>query len=249
MECREARELLAAQLDDELDPATSRSVAAHVGSCADCAAALEAQRRASDEIRRGLEYHRAPAALRARVRRELAHATPRSAPAFGLWRWVGAAAAFVLVAGGAWLAGSRSSESDSLTRDVVASHVRSLMAGHLTDVASTDQHTVKPWFAGKLDFSPPVTDFAARGYPLVGGRLDYVDGRAVAALVYERRRHVINVFIAPTSEGGEAVSAPETRQGYHVIRGRDAAMAYWIVSDLNGEELSQFARLMIPSRP
>lgn len=249
MECREARELLAAQLDDELDPATSRSVAAHVRSCADCAAALEAQRRASEEIRRGLEYHRAPAALRARVRRELAHATPRTAPALGAWRWVGAAAALVLVAGGAWLAGSRSSDSDALARDVVASHVRSLMAGHLTDVASTDQHTVKPWFAGKLDFSPPVTDFAARGYPLVGGRLDYVHGRAVAALVYERRRHVINVFIEPSSQGGEAVSVPDTRQGYHVIRGRGAAMAYWIVSDLNGEELSQFARLLIPSRP
>jgi anti-sigma factor RsiW len=148
------------------------------------------------------------------------------------------------VAGAGWLAGSSASESGALTGDVVTSHVRSLMAGHLTDVASTDQHTVKPWFAGKLDFSPPVTDFAAEGYPLIGGRLDYLHGRSVAALVYERRKHLINVFVWPTTEKDEAMTQSTTRQGFHVLHGTKRSMAFWIVSDLNAEELERFARLL-----
>ncbi|HTM01593.1 MAG TPA: anti-sigma factor [Candidatus Omnitrophota bacterium] len=254
MDCHEVRDRLGAFLDEELDPVTSHAVAEHVRSCGACAAELERQRRLRDGLRRGLEYHQAPAALRARVVRDLNAATPRSGwlglGAGWAWQWVGAAAAFVLVAGGAWLAGSQSTiaESNAIVGDVVTGHVRSLMAGHLTDVASTDQHTVKPWFAGKLDFSPPVTDFAAEGYPLIGGRLDYLHGRSVAALVYERHKHVINVFVWPTTENGEAMTRSVTRQGFHVIHGRKESMAYWIVSDLNAEELEQFARLLAPAR-
>jgi len=254
MDCHEVRDRLGAFLDEELDPVTSHAVAEHVRTCGACAAELERQRRLREGLRRGLEYHPAPAALRARVARDLNAATPRSGwlglGAGWAWQWVGAAAAFVLVAGGAWLAGSQSTiaESNAIMGDVVTSHVRSLMAGHLTDVASTDQHTVKPWFAGKLDFSPPVTDFAAEGYPLIGGRLDYLHGRSVAALVYERHKHVINVFVWPTKENGEAMTRSVTRQGFHVIHGRKESMAYWIVSDLNAEELEQFARLLAPAR-
>jgi len=251
MDCREVRDRLGAFLDEELDPVMSHAVAEHVRSCAECAAERERQLRLRDGLRRGLEYHQAPAALRARVVRDLNAATPRSGwlglGAGWAWQWVGAAAALVLVAGGAWLAGSQSmmAESKAITGDVVTSHVRSLMAGHLTDVASTDQHTVKPWFAGKLDFSPPVTDFATEGYPLIGGRLDYLHGRSVAALVYERHKHVINVFIWPTTEKDAAMTAAVTRQGFHVLHGRKESMAYWVVSDLNAGELEQFARRLI----
>jgi anti-sigma factor RsiW len=119
------------------------------------------------------------------------------------------------------------------------------MASHLTDVASTDQHTVKPWFNGKLDFSPPVSDLSASGYPLIGGRLDYLRGRPVAALVYQHRKHLINVFAWPDEGAADSETPPRTQQGYHVIRERRGGMAYWIVSDLNSEELSAFAQLLV----
>jgi anti-sigma factor RsiW len=122
------------------------------------------------------------------------------------------------------------------------------MASHLMDVASTDQHTVKPWFNGKLDFSPPVTDLAASGYPLIGGRLDYLRGRAVAALVYQRRKHFINVFTWPDEGVADSEASPRTHQGYHVVHETHGGMAYWIVSDLNPEELSAFARMLVTGK-
>jgi anti-sigma factor RsiW len=120
-----------------------------------------------------------------------------------------------------------------------------MMANHLTDVASTDQHTVKPWFSGKLDFSPPVTDFAAADYPLVGGRLDYLQGHSVAALVYLHRKHIINVFVWPMPSAHEELAPAVTQRGFHVIHGTHAGMAYWVVSDLNAEELATFSRMLV----
>ena len=131
-----------------------------------------------------------------------------------------------------------------LADQVVSSHVRSLMAGHLMDVISTDQHTVKPWFNGKLDFSPPVTDFAKDGFPLVGGRLDYLEGRPVAALVYQHGKHVINVFMWPTTADATRAERIETEHGYHVEQQIVAGMNCWVVSDLNPQELDKFAGLL-----
>jgi mycothiol system anti-sigma-R factor len=251
MECRDVKDRLSPFLDDELDPVASREVARHLESCPDCAATLDRQRSLRERLRRDLEYHRAPDLLRARVMRDARAAARREdAPARPLawsWRWMSAAAAVIAVAGGTWWAATLSREraDDQTARDVVSGHVRSLMANHLTDVASTDQHTVKPWFAGKLDFSPPVTDFASAGYPLVGGRLDYLQGRAVAALVYMRHQHIINVFVWPEANAPERSAPTVTQQGYHVIHLAHAGMTYWIVSDVNAGELGDFARMLV----
>ncbi len=159
-----------------------------------------------------------------------------------LWKFLAfGATAFAVLA--ILLPPARNSERDHLLNEAVASHVRSLMAEHLTDVASSDQHTVKPWFNGKLDFAPEVKDFAAHGFPLVGGRLDYLNGRAVAALVYRRNKHFINVFVWPAQNTGNGKSDVQKRQGYSVIN-RDAdGLRYCVVSDLNQKELAEFANL------
>jgi len=250
MDCREAVERLSAFVDDELDPVTSGEVTRHVESCASCAAQLEDHRQLGESLRQ-LDYHRAPDLLRARLLRELgaaerpaARPARRPAPA---WRWLSAAAALVAVAGGTWVIAMLPRGGEEVAaREVVSSHIRSLMAEHLADVASTDQHTVKPWFSGKLDFSPPVTDFASADFPLTGGRLDYLQGHPVAALVYMHRKHVINVFVWPQAGARETFLPALTERGYHVIHAEHAGMTYWVASDLNAQELTAFARMLAP---
>jgi len=151
----------------------------------------------------------------------------------GLWRPFRNGAIF---AGGA--------QAEIVAREVLTSHLRSLMPGHLMDVVSTDQHTVKPWFDGRIDFSPPVSDFAASGYHLIGGRLDYLDSRPVAALVYQRRKHIVNVFVWPAADGSQSAVESAAHDGYNLLHWRRGGMNYWMVSDLNAQEMEVFASLL-----
>ena len=168
-------------------------------------------------------------------------------PKRAAWGWLAVAAAILVVFAMSWRIGPglvRNANSDLLAQEIVSSHIRSLQPDHLYDVKSTDQHTVKPWFNGKLDFSPPVRDLAEDGYPLVGGRLDYVDHRAVAALVYQRRQHLINVFIWPEAKGTEEALTTKSVQGYNMIPWEGGGMYQCAVSDLNKGELEKFTELL-----
>jgi anti-sigma factor RsiW len=198
-------------------------------------------------IARDATYYRAPDELRARLRTALrAEAREQARPV--LWRWGGMAAAFAAVSVLSWnlaLLQPRMSEDEGLARDVADAHVRSLMVeSHLNDVASTDQHTVKPWFEGKLDFAPVVSDFASSGFTLTGGRLDYLDGHPAAALTYRHRLHVVNLFEWPTGSAADAAPVALARHGYALVHWRRAGIEYWAVSDVATEDLLALAKLL-----
>ena len=244
---RELELQLDAYVDGELAPGDARELETHLKECGDCARLREARVALSTAIRDQVPRFRAPDALRSHVRaavRSAAGTRPvrRVSPVAA--RWLALAASLAVVAVGSWRLALRSASDDALAGQVLASHVRSLMPGHLTDVVSSDQHTVKPWFNGKLDFSPPVYDFAGRGFPLIGGRLDYVGGRPVAALVYGRRQHVINVLLWPATRGSVTGRNVATQQGYHLLQWTTPDYTYWVVSDLGTAELHDFAQLV-----
>jgi len=224
-------------IDRELEPDASAALRDHVETCNTCRRHL-AERETLGRIVRSAAYHPAPDRLRTRV--SMSAARSRSTRHFTAWA---AAAVLALSIGGTVsVLRSASVRGDVLVESIVDSHVRSLMEDHLFDVRSTDQHTVKPWFLGKLDFAPPVADLASMGFPLVGGRLEYVDGRPAAALVYQRQKHTINVFISP-ARGSAAVDARAVR-GFHVRHWMRSGMSFWAVSDLNEAELSEFVRAL-----
>jgi anti-sigma factor RsiW len=252
MNCEEAKTLLPAYADGELDLPRALALEQHLEGCAECGAALR-QLRALKQSVRGAPYHRAPDTLRARLAASLtaAPATPLAAPVATPvrrrrdWsRWSLPIAAALALAVGLNLTLATRRAQDALGAELVDSHVRSLQQDHVADVASTDQHTVKPWFTGKLDYAPPVRDLAAQGFPLEGGRLDYVNHRQVAALIYHRHKHVINLYVWPTGQGDTAPGS-QVREGYSLVHWRSGGMEWWAVSDLNGEELQQFAQLLI----
>jgi anti-sigma factor RsiW len=244
--------VLDAFIDGELDEERAAQASAHAASCGRCAAAVEDRRTLRDSVRRSA-YRPAPESLRKAVLRSVredgARAARWRAP---LWAWGSLAACMALSAALLWIiVGSRAaSGEDLIVRDAVSSHIRSLMAAHLADVATSDQHTVKPWFAGKLDFSPKVVDFTPEGFPLTGGRLDYIAGRPVAAVVYQCRAHIINLFTCPDNTA--RAHAPQTSQdrGYNAVAWSDGAMRYCAVSDLAAPELRTFADLVrAPNTP
>ncbi len=235
MKCPEARSLHG-YLDGELDLTGTLEFERHLVDCDDCSRAYRSQQALRSAIRGNAPYFRAPA----RLRRNLA---PKRA--VGWMLPLAMAAALVLAVAGTWLGLRPKDGSELIAREVVSGHVRSLMASHLIDVPSSDRHTVKPWFLGELDFSPDVKDLSAEGFPLVGGRLDYVDGKPAAALIYQRGKHTINLFVwkSGASPDGASPAKAESMQGYHLSHWNNAGLAYWAVSDVNPGDLEQFCKL------
>jgi anti-sigma factor RsiW len=250
MECERATTLLSALIDSALGPVARLRVHRHIAGCGACAARVEELRAMQAALRTKLTYHRAPPGLAARI----GAALPREAPppviaGTGLRRWfpmpafslagTGLAGALAGVALTVSVIGGQSDQ----TTDVIDSHIRSMQAEHLTDVQTSDQHTVKPWLSARLDVSPPVRDLKEDGFPLIGGRLDYIDGHSAAAVVYQRAKHVINLF-AWASPGANEPFRDETRQGFNVVTWRQDGIRYYAVSDVEADQLAQFARLV-----
>ncbi|HKW30901.1 MAG TPA: anti-sigma factor, partial [Verrucomicrobiae bacterium] len=244
MNCQQARLLIDAYADGELDTAGILELEKHLHDCPACALAFRNVQNLKKSLNQDSLFFSAPAELRQKLKTEL---RPRaeSRRLLGIWNWFAAATTGVAVICLALLLSltlTRPSARQQLAQEIVSSHIRSLMANHEMDVASSDQHTVKPWFDGKLDFSPPVKDLAAQGFPLIGGRLDYLGNRAVAALVFHRYKHVINLFIWPTEEGDSEPAVAEPINGYNLIYWSRSGMTFWAVSDLNEKELMEFVQ-------
>lgn len=252
-ECVEMRLLIQADMDGELASAEAARVSVHLDGCDRCAE-LQAQLVAlSSGLRRDMPYHAASEALREAVHARIAAVARAEVrrPAVVHQSWTDRLSrlrlgSFVPFSGGFALAASllllALPRGGGLPDTVIEGHIRALQPGHLMDVVSTDQHTVKPWFDGRLDFAPPVRDLKAEGFPLAGGRLDYLAGRAVAALVYQRRQHAIDLFVWPGS-GLDRNPAEGSRNGYNFLRWNRDGMAFWAVSDLAAPELAEFVRL------
>ena len=255
MECNETRRLLEADTDAELDLVHHLALASHLRTCADCTRRAEAIRARRTALREGLPRFTAPPELVDRIRATLRgesvpERTAVSAPPrllFLHWRFwkvtTGLAASFAvaLAVGFSW--GNARARSQVLFDEAFSDHIRSLQASHLTDVASTDQHTVRPWFAGHLDFSPPVVDLASAGFPLAGGRLEHLDGQPAAALVFHRRQHTINLFIWPALVTKLSIQRME-RDGYHAETWSQDSFNFLAVSDIPADELNQFAEAL-----
>jgi anti-sigma factor RsiW len=243
MTCDEAEILIHALIDGELDAGHAREVEAHVAQCPRCAASLAAYRQMSRAIASADLRYSAPQSLRLRVEAALPKVAVAAAPSrravlrgFALGSGVSA-----IAASGLFAIMLRNDDQERIDSEIVSAHLRSLQAGHLTDVLSTDQHTVKPWFNGRLDVAPPVIDLTAQGFTLIGGRLDYVDARPIGAVVYKRRAHVINLFVAQTSNMARRAPSTETIQGYNIRRWSERGLNFWAISDIGADELAEFS--------
>src|SRR5438876_1444320 len=268
MNCEEATKLMDGYLDGELDPITSQAIEQHLRECHKCDQAYKTHGSIIRAIGHATPYFKASAELRERIQSSLRDETTEHAVRNGVrgaqvlshkrqpeprsilletpWNWLGLAAAIIF---GAIIAlnvvprAQRPEADQFLATQLIASHARSLMANHLTDVASSDQDTVKPWLDAKLDFAPAVVDLSEKGFPLIGGRLDYLDNRPVAALIYQRRQHFLNLFVWPLGPGRAGSTKAMTRQGYQLLHWVDSDLNYWAVSDINEKELQQFKQL------
>jgi anti-sigma factor RsiW len=239
------RELLHAYVDGELDLANTRETERHLQSCANCRGIEKAIRELRNALTNDAPAYRAPAHLRRNVRAALRREAKSTRQTLSPWLMFATGAAFAaVILGFALFQMTRTARTDAIVDQVVANHVRSLLAAQLVDVVSSDQHTVKPWFDGKIDFAPEVRDLSANGFPLVGGRLDYLDGKTVAALVYQRNKHPINLFITPEPTSQSISPKVMNRRGYNVFSWTNSGMKYWAVSDLNQTELREFTELV-----
>jgi len=246
--CSESRAFLHAYLDGELDLVRQVEIEEHLRTCGACSRIHQARLALGSALRSDELYFRAPAHLERKIRNAAQRPKKRSwLPRLRAPGWIGtaiAAAAAVALAVLVLPTLARSSAEERVGQDVLSAHIRSLMPGHLTDVPSSENHTVKPWFSGKLDFSPPVVDLSADGYPLVGGRLDYLAGRPVAALVYRKGGHFINLFVWPSASAHEFAEATGARQGYNLVFWTRGQTNFWAISDVNASELQHFAGLV-----
>jgi anti-sigma factor RsiW len=240
MNCEEASALLHALIDGELDAGHARDVEAHIATCPGCAAQIHEFQEFRNRMVPARLRHTAPLGLRRRIEGKLpvlAAGTSRRSVIKGFA--VGATAS-ALAASGLLVMVMRTDDDRRILGEVVSAHLRSLQADHLTDVQSSDQHTVKPWFNGRLDVAPPVVDLTALGFSLLGGRLDYVDAKPVAAIVYRRRVHLINLFCAPAPGSSKRRAAMESLHGFNVRRWTENGLNLWAVSDINADELTEF---------
>src|SRR5437879_4384371 len=243
MDHDQIRELLHAYVDGEIDLVNAREIEQHLQSCQDCHGIEQQIRALREALMSDALAHRAPAHLRRRVRAALRREAKSTHHVFSPWLiFATGAACALLILAAAFFQIARVSRS-TIVDQVVANHVRSLLAGHLVDVASSEQHTVKPWFEGKIDFAPDVDDLSVDGFPLVGGRLDYLDGKNVVALVYQRNKHPINLFISPATVRDTSPSLI-TRRGYNIFHWTRGELEYWAVCDLNPTELREFTALL-----
>jgi anti-sigma factor RsiW len=247
MICERAGSKVHGYFDNELDAVSAEEFEHHLEECSDCVCTLEDLESLRSSMNLAQLYERVPGPLRKKILASLSSELPVAAcPSRPVWRWLAVAAVLLLVTYASWrvaaVRGGGNYET-VLAEEIVDARLRSLQPGHLTDVVSTDQHTVKPWFDGKLDFSPPVQDFGDQGFPLQGGRIDVVHGRSVAALVYLRRKHFVNVFIWPTDEKHRAPSSG-SRQGYQWMVWRRGGMEFCAVSDAAPSALQQLQSLL-----
>jgi anti-sigma factor RsiW len=253
MNCQECHDFIDPYIDNELDVATAILVKQHLHDCSPCQQLLESRKALGALLNDPQLRFEVPDSLPRKIQSALLAATPSARQRSGRrpvipWFTVQLAlAAALAVVFGLLFLNQRGmldrSGGNALVEEVSSDHVRSLLASHLLDVPSTDQHTVKPWFNGKLKFSPPVQDFTAQGFLLIGGRLDYLNGREVAALVYQRNKHIINLFVAPSESGRTEAVQSFARDGYNVLHWDRDGFEFWAASDINKEELTAFADL------
>ncbi len=255
MECNESRNLMSVYLDGELDASTEAMFLAHQSSCEKCQAEYNELVKLKTTVKQHANVFSAPAFLHHQIA-DMIHAEkkpkaplPKKRRPFS-WMWINlgvASASSFAFAMTLFLYLGVPTEAERIDQEIVASHYRSLLANHLSDVASSDHHTVKPWFTGKLNYSPPVYDFAGQGYALQGGRLDYIHQQTVAALVYRHNKHLINLFVWPASSRKDSSVKVESIQGFLLMRWNKDGMAYSAISDMNSVELEQFHQLLAGS--
>jgi anti-sigma factor RsiW len=246
MTCADVRHLLHVYADGELDPVRSLEVEEHLRTCPACSQACGRLRALRGVLAAEPLRYKAPPHVHKAIRTSLRAAERAETPPRLPWRLLAVAACLAVVALTTWWAVGRLGSAfgeDRMARAVVVGHLRSLMEQHLLDVPSSDRHTVKPWFRGKLDVAPPVPDLAGHDFTLLGGRLDYLDDRPVAAIVYSKRKHIINLFVWPEAAVSTEPVLTQWR-GYHLVHWSSGGSTCWAVSDLNAAELQEFARLV-----